>query len=63
MRTQLDKDKLNRLLKLHKKKKVWLADNLGWTRQRLNYHLKNNTLILADAAAPIFGLKGKDLMK
>lgn len=63
MRSQLDKDKLVKLLKLNKKSRSWLADNLGWTRQRLHYHLKNNTVKLADASAPLFGLKGKDLIK
>jgi len=63
MRTQLDKEKLDRLLKLNKKKYVDLAKDLGWTRQLLNYHLSKRTLTLADAAASIFGLKGKDLMK
>jgi hypothetical protein len=63
METQLDKEKLNRLLKLHGKNYTWLANNLGWTRQRMHYHIKNRTLKIADKIAPLFGLKGRDMMK
>ena len=63
MKSQLDKDKLNRLLKLHKKNYSWLANNLNWTRQRMHYHIKYRTVMGADAIAPLFGLKGKDLIK
>jgi len=63
MKTQLDREKLDRLLKINKKNYSWLANNLGWTRQRLHHHIKNRTLSIADNIAHIFGLKGKDLMK
>ena len=63
MKTLLDKDKLDRLLKLNGKNYTWLADNLGWTRQRMHYHIKYKTLSIADKIAPLFGLKGKDMMK
>jgi hypothetical protein len=63
MKTQLDKEKLVRLIKLHDKNYQWIADNLGWSRQLVHYHIKNRTLKFADEVAPLFGLKGKDLMR
>lgn len=63
MKTKLDKQKLDRLLNLNDKNYPWLANKLEWSRQRLHYHLKNKTVMLADRSAPLFGLKGKDLIK
>jgi hypothetical protein len=63
MKSKLDKDKLNRLLRLHDRNYSWLAKKLNWTRQRMHYHIKNKTVMCADVVAPLFGLKGKDLIK
>ena len=63
MKIQLDKQKLDRLLKLHNKNYPWIANKLNWSRQRLHYNLKHRTVVCADACAPLFGLKGKDLIR
>ena len=60
---ELDIRKVEKQLKASGKTFSWLADKIGFSRQRLHYHLKNKTVKGAEVIAPVFNLDPKDLTR